>query len=219
MPPPSPLEGTPESLVGQFQLERILNQGNSTTPPPMIISHVHRLTIVFLRETDQAGRRITLYGFIASKPSILILERTVFPSSPADISSLTHGLSQIKNLGHNDIYNWYLAASPSSSVSSTSTSESDEKSSSSWMTFADLKINLIHPCTEAHLKKYSQQGYRLVTETPEIYRERVRPYMKARRDGGRLDWVWNILEGRAEQEDVLLRVHHPEAGFLLTPDL
>ena len=32
--------------------------------------------------------------------------------------------------------------------------------------FADLKINLIYPCTETHVKKYSKQGVRFVTETP-----------------------------------------------------
>ncbi|KAI9883981.1 MAG: Pre-mRNA-splicing factor cef1 [Watsoniomyces obsoletus] len=206
-------QSSPESLVGQFQLERILNQ-------------------------DQGGRRITLYGSIDSKPSILTLERTIFPSSISDLSNLTHNLSRLKNLGHNDIYNWYLGASPSSSsitsvpkpehdksnsTTTTSISKSEPESESEidnkWFTFADLKINIIHPCTEQHLKKYSQQGYRLVTETPEIYREYIQPYMKSRRDGGRLDWVWNILEGRAEQEDVLLRVRGEEEGFLLTPDL
>ena len=49
--------------------------------------------------------------------------------------------------------------------------------------------------------------------------------MQRQRDAGRLNWVFNIIEGRAEQEDVLLR----DAGigakdgederFLLTPDL
>ena len=64
----------------------------------------------------------------------------------------------------------------------------------------------------------------MVTETPEIYRERVRPYMQKMRDEGRLNWVFNILEGRAEQEDVLLRDSgvsngDENEGFLLAPDL
>ena len=65
----------------------------------------------------------------------------------------------------------------------------------------------------------------MVTETPEIYKNYVRPYMQRMRDEGRLNWVFNIIEGRAEQEDVLLR--DPGKGsqdgederFLLTPDL
>jgi len=82
----------------------------------------------------------------------------------------------------------------------------------------DYKINLIYPCTEKHIKKYSQQGLRVVSETPAIYRNHVRPYMQQQRDEGRLNWVFNVLEGRAEQEDVMYQEHGIE-GFLVAPDL
>lgn len=63
----------------------------------------------------------------------------------------------------------------------------------------------------------------MVTETPEIYRDSIRPYMSAKREEGRLNWVFNILEGRTEQEDVILREKGPdgteEGGFLVLPDL
>lgn len=61
----------------------------------------------------------------------------------------------------------------------------------------------------------------MVTETAEIYRTHVRPYMQAKREEGRLNWVFNILEGRTEQEDVILRDegHGPQDGFLMLPDL
>lgn len=62
----------------------------------------------------------------------------------------------------------------------------------------------------------------MVTETPEIYWRHVRPYMSAKRDEGRLNWVFNILEGRTEQEDVILRDEgngQPEDAFLMLPDL
>lgn len=88
--------------------------------------------------------------------------------------------------------------------------------------FPDLKINLIYPCTETHVKKYSKQGVRFVTETPEIYRDHVRPYMQKKREQGRLNWVFNIIEGRTEVEDVIYRTVLGEAGdegFLLLPDL
>lgn len=88
--------------------------------------------------------------------------------------------------------------------------------------FADLKINLIYPCTETHVKKYSKQGVRFVTETPEIYKEHVRPYMLSKREQGRLNWVFNIIEGRKEVEDVIFRTKlgdEGDEGFLLLPDL
>lgn len=51
--------------------------------------------------------------------------------------------------------------------------------------------------------------------------------MRVQREGGRLNWVFNILEGRTEQEDVLLRSKGDEScttsgqneSFLLMPDL
>ena len=63
----------------------------------------------------------------------------------------------------------------------------------------------------------------MVTETPEIYRDRVRPYIANQRDEGRLDWVFNILEGRKEQKDIIYRDagqgSEKDEAFLLTPDL
>jgi m7GpppX diphosphatase len=63
----------------------------------------------------------------------------------------------------------------------------------------------------------------MVTETPEIYSGFIRPYMLRQREEGRLNWVFNIIEGRAEQEDVILRDHDgtgaDSEGFLLLPDL
>jgi len=119
-------------------------------------------------------------------------------------------LQAIKNLGANDIYHWYLANSCQVQVNST-----DES-------FADLKINLIYPCTDKHIRKYSKQGVRFVAETPAIYRDHVRPYMQAQREAGRLNWAFNIIEGRKEVEDVIYRTpfgRDPEEGFLLLPDL
>lgn len=88
--------------------------------------------------------------------------------------------------------------------------------------YDDLKINLISPCTEQHLRKYSKQGARVVTETSEIYKEKVRPYMLQKREQGRLNWVWNIIAGKTEVEDVIYRTtkgEDVENGFLLLPDL
>jgi len=155
---------------------------------------------------DQAGRRIVLYGLILSKPAILILERAPFSSSPSYLSSLPSTLLSLKNLGANDIYFWYMA---SSGPSPTELHE-------------DLKINLIYPSTDQHLKKYSKQGVRVVTETADIYREYVRPYMLQKREQGRLNWVWNIIDGKTEVEDVIYRTpkgQDVENGFLLLPDL
>ncbi|XMA17845.1 hypothetical protein WAI453_010636 [Rhynchosporium graminicola] len=159
---------------------------------------------------DEAGRRTILLGKVNSKPSLLILERAPFPSSEAYLSQLPSTLQTLKNLGANDVYFWYLATSTPYST----TDPAEE--------FADLKINLIYPCTEQHIKKYSKQAVRMVVETPDIYRRSVKPYMLAKREQGRLNWVYNIIDGKTEVEDVIYRTppgRDGDEGFLLLPDL
>lgn len=115
-------------------------------------------------------------------------------------------LGSLKNLGANDLYFWYMACSASGNAED----------------FADLKINLIYPCTEKHVKKYSKQGVRMVTETPEVYAQKIRPYVQRQREQGTLNWVWNIIDGKTEVEDVIYRTplgQDGDEGFLLLPDL
>ena len=144
-----------------------------------------------------------------------MLERAPFPSSPAYLAAAPASLRSLANLGANDIYHWYLASSGAVDLAPSGPDGTD---------FADLKINLIYPCTDKHVRKYSKQAVRFVTETPHIYRDRVRPYMQAQRDAGRLNWVINIIEGRKEADDVIYRTPYDAAapnpdGFLLLPDL
>ncbi len=161
-----------------------------------------------LLNQDQGGRRIILQGLIGGKPALLIAERGAFGTDQYYLSSFSRLLLHVKCLGENDIYRWYLANSlPDNTL--------DQP------TPPDIKINLIYPCTDKHVKKYSFQQMRSVTETPEIYRTYVRPYMSKCREEGRLDWVFNIIEGRAEQENVLYRSQESEVhnDYLLLPDL
>ncbi|KAK5118204.1 hypothetical protein LTR85_008184 [Meristemomyces frigidus] len=161
-----------------------------------------------LLSQDQAGRRIILLGTISGSPALLLAERAAFDTNPAYLGGFSRLLAHVQNLGENDVYRWYLANSlPDNSV--------DQP------TPPDLKINLIWPCTEKHVKKYSFQRNRSVTETPEIYAKFVRPYMQRCREEGRLNWVFNILDGLKEQENVLYRSHESEKrdDYLLLPDL
>lgn len=62
----------------------------------------------------------------------------------------------------------------------------------------------------------------MVTETPQIYAEKMRPYMQGKREGGRLNWIYNIIDGKTEVEDVIFRTpqgRDGDEGFLLLPDL
>lgn len=168
---------------------------------------------------DQHDRRIALLGRIHGKHGLLIIERAAFATeSPEALRALHAAITRVRNLGNNDIYHWYMASTSSPSSNNNSGEEGEDEIS------ADLKINLIWPCTEEHIRKYSTQTLRMVTETPQIYREYVRPYMERKRAEGRLNWVYNILEGRSEQENVIARDYgtdnnNGEGGFHLLPDL
>ncbi|KIW34264.1 hypothetical protein, variant [Cladophialophora immunda] len=109
-----------------------------------------------------------------------------------------------------------------SSSSSTSASSTSSLATSPPPAVPDFKLNLIYPCSPQHIRKYSAQRLRMVTETPHIYSAHIKPYVARQRAAGRLDWVFNILEGRTEQEDVIARVDWDapsNTGFLLLPDL
>ncbi|EZG07056.1 hypothetical protein H106_03469 [Trichophyton rubrum CBS 735.88] len=162
---------------------------------------VKRFSLERLLNQDQNDRRISLLGSIDDQPAILLVERAAFAVDQASLASLCTSLTHVSLISANDIYHWALACSPSSPAS------------------PDLKLTLIYPCTPQHIAKYSVQLVRMVTETPTIYREHVRPYMSGKREAGRLNWVYNIIEGRKEQEDVLYRHQDEEEGFLLLPDL
>lgn len=151
-----------------------------------------------------------LYGLVSSEPAILIVERAPFPDAPGYLSALPANLRSLTNLGNNDIYSWFLG-------SGGPVIEENGKDK-----YADFKIDLICPCTDKHIKKHSKQGLRFVIETPEIYRDKVRPYMQSNREEGRLNWVYNIIEGRKEVEDVIYRTplgRDGEEGFLMLPNL
>lgn len=104
----------------------------------------------------------------------------------------------------------------------------------------DLKLNLIYPCTPTHIRKYTSQSLRYVTESPEIYSTYIRPYIdRTQRTPKRVDWIYNILDGITEQDDIIYRSpdfrsptkiaiatdpatstsSSPPPGFLLLPDL
>ncbi|KAL2002944.1 hypothetical protein VTN02DRAFT_5477 [Thermoascus thermophilus] len=168
---------------------------------------IYEFQVGRLLNQDQSGRRIAILGSIHGKQGILLAERAAFAADSPEVLRAFHAaITRVTNLGDNDIYRWYLASSGIGGGE---------------LQPPDLKLNLIWPCTEQHIRKYSAQPVRTVTETPAIYRDYVRPYMSKKREEGRLNWVFNILDGKTEQEDVILRDpgHGPEDGFLMLPDL
>ncbi|KIM65696.1 hypothetical protein SCLCIDRAFT_112453 [Scleroderma citrinum Foug A] len=127
-------------------------------------------------------------------PAILRLERTPFPSTfPPELASGI--LEDTKLLGVSDIYSWRNA----------------------WISrradFPDLKISVIFPATDVHVRKYSRQDILMVHETPELYEKVVVPYIEAF-PPSRTQWVRNILDGTSSET-----ILHTCPSFLILPDM
>lgn len=130
--------------------------------------------------------------------AILLLEKSLFNLSSFD--SLSSQIDQVLTSAENDIYQW-----------GTGTLYSDVQQS------PDIKISLIFPATETHIKKHETQQFHMVEETPELYRKLVVPYINSMK-GDRLQWVRNILFDGAEAERVVFK-SEGEEGFVILPDL
>lgn len=113
----------------------------------------------------------------------------------------------LSNLGQNDIYTWLLAWSHRSSLSA------DHNKSD-----ADIKIALIRPATQTHIDKYSAQRKVMVYETPEMYQQKVLPWIESF-PPSRIQWVYNILEHKKEADSILFEDPDPKKGFIIVPDL
>ncbi|KAF9266808.1 scavenger mRNA decapping enzyme [Marasmius fiardii PR-910] len=137
--------------------------------------------------------------------AIVRLEKTAFATEcaeeifhPEDAVAL---IPKTRLIGSTDIYTWLAGwGSPSAS---------EEK-----QPHGDVKISIVCPATELHVRKYSKQLSILVQETPTLYQQIVEPYISSF-PAARTQWVTEILEGRAEQDKILFS--SPE--IIILPDM
>jgi len=82
----------------------------------------------------------------------------------------------------------------------------------------DIKINVICPATEVHIRKYTKQDILLVQETPEIYEHVVKPFITSF-PPSRTKWIDDIVAGRKEGEKFLHRDDSGSFGYMIIPDM
>ncbi|CAG9790002.1 unnamed protein product [Diatraea saccharalis] len=80
-----------------------------------------------------------------------------------------------------------------------------------------VKTTIIYPATEKHIAKFSAQNIHLIAETPELYEKLTLPHIE--KEQFNLQWVYNILEGKSEQDRVVYDNKCEKEGFVLVPDL
>ncbi|KAF9423747.1 hypothetical protein BGZ94_008187 [Podila epigama] len=178
------------SLSG-FVFERVLNEDP-------VLKTLTLLGTLPAEESSADGLSGT-ESTVARHQAVLLIEKTHFGAQSAT-SDITHRISELFPTGCNDIYHWWNA-----SISSGQSSD------------PDLKMSVIYPATEAHITKYSRQERKMVTETAQIYRDSVLPWIESQ-PKSRIQWVYNILDGVKETENVLFRHSDPDTGFIVLPD-
>ncbi|KAI0305152.1 scavenger mRNA decapping enzyme [Multifurca ochricompacta] len=188
--------------IDHFIFERVLNEGEfnvassnleleSTTTDP--VNQTVALLGTFRPPSPNPGN-LDGQGLTA----IIRIERTALPSFSDGLTVI----STVKPVGSTDIYSWMFGwLKPSQDR-------------------PDVKINVICPATDVHIRKYSRQRVHIVRETPALYERIVKPYIDAF-PSSRTQWIDEIISGRSEAEKILYR-SPPEAdpfGFLIVPDM
>ncbi|OWR48072.1 putative histidine triad protein member [Danaus plexippus plexippus] len=80
-----------------------------------------------------------------------------------------------------------------------------------------VKTTIIYPASDKHIAKFSKQQVHIILETPECYNKLTLPHIE--KEQFRLQWVYNILEGKSEQDRIIHNNKCEKEGFVLVPDL
>ncbi|GLB38749.1 putative scavenger mRNA decapping enzyme (DcpS) N-terminal [Lyophyllum shimeji] len=156
---------------------------------------------------DPLTHSLILFGSLPNPPhvdssegeriaAIIKVERTALDAEHAKQFFAEDGLVKRVTLEQsNDIYTWLFGW----------LGEERER---------DIKINVICPATQVHIRKYTTQEVLMVRETPELYERIVKPYIAAF-PPSRTEWVENILLGLSEQNKVL----YSSPDFMILPDM
>jgi m7GpppX diphosphatase len=81
-----------------------------------------------------------------------------------------------------------------------------------------INVDIIYPCTEKHISKYSAQQTLMLTETPDVYNAVTLPYILSIPKSA-IQWVYNVLDKSKEAERLLFEDPDDDIGFILQPDM
>ncbi|CAD0206024.1 unnamed protein product [Chrysodeixis includens] len=129
--------------------------------------------------------------------ALVVLEKNAFKNEDLDSKGYFSVDTELKTFFQNDIYGNYECF-PRASING-------------------IKTSITYPATEKHLAKFTQQEIHIVLETPELYQKLTLPHIE--KEQFNLQWVYNILEGKSEQERIVYDNKCEQDGFVLLPDL
>lgn len=145
-------------------------------------------------------KTVTLKGTYRGKLTIIRLEKTKFDREQVE-NALTASDTRSSRDFINDIYQYYTIK-PTNLLN-------------------DVKAVIITEPSPSIIAKHTRCESIFFTETAEIYRTSVEPFIKSLREKerDRDNWVYNILDGKSEVDRVLMNDPDPETGFMLVSDL
>ncbi|XP_064326813.1 m7GpppX diphosphatase [Phalacrocorax carbo] len=151
-----------------------------------------------LRESAR-DKTVFLHGEVASPSgegtdAIVILEKTPFQEEK--ILDLLKKHTKLELQMRNDIYSTYHLYPPPE--------------------LSEIKTTVVYPATEKHLQKYLRQEVYLIRETWEDYKNITLPFIQSQSFS--IQWVYNILEKKAEADRIIHENPDPCNGFVLVPD-
>ncbi|XP_022607650.1 m7GpppX diphosphatase [Seriola dumerili] len=138
-------------------------------------------------------KNIFVHGKLADQDAVVILEKT--PIREDNLPEIFSG-SRLKLEMKNDIYSTYRLQVPPH--------------------LNEIKTTVVCPATEKHVKKYQRQDSFLVEETGKDYQSITLPYIQ--KQSFSVQWVYNILEKKAEADRIVYEDPDPKVGFVLLPD-
>ncbi|XP_062950664.1 m7GpppX diphosphatase isoform X2 [Cynocephalus volans] len=174
--------------------------GNGTSAPVRLPFSGFRVQKV-LRESAR-DKIIFLHGKVNEasgvgdgEDAVVILEKT--PFQVEQVAQLLTGSPELQLQFSNDIYSTYHLFPPRQ--------------------LSDVKTTVVYPATEKHLQKYLRQDLHLIRETGDDYRKITLPYLESQSLS--IQWVYNILDKKAEADRIIFENPDPSDGFVLIPDL
>jgi m7GpppX diphosphatase len=172
--------------------------GNGTSAPVRLPFSGFRVQKV-LKESAR-DKIIFLHGKVNEdsgdgEDAVVILEKT--PFQVEQVVQLLTGNPELQLQFSNDIYSTYHLFSPRQ--------------------LSDIKTTVVYPATERHLQKYLRQDLHLIRETGDDYKNITLPHLESQSLS--IQWVYNILDKKAEADRIVFENPDPSDGFVLIPDL
>ncbi|KAL3236747.1 5'-(N(7)-methyl 5'-triphosphoguanosine)-(mRNA) diphosphatase [Nakaseomyces bracarensis] len=194
-----PDEGSKElaKKINKFMFERVLDSNPQTKVISLLGTIDGEYAILTCEKTH------FMFEETVRRPSADGRSTPVFFHRENQYSCLT-GITDVEEISSNDIYYWGLSV----------IKQNLDKNPT-------VKLNLIYPATNIHIRRYDQQEFHLVTETPEMYKKYVVPYIQKMTTSEMMKWVNNILYHGAEDHRIVYKhlEDKDEDGFLVFPDM